>query len=48
MYVTVRAPHPPEEGRYHHEEKLPFGATVQLPDPVDITLETERLKEFAD
>ncbi|WP_258314663.1 hypothetical protein [Streptomyces sp. Act143] len=34
--------------RYRHEEKLPFGAAVQLPDPVNITLETEPLEEFAD
>ena len=38
----------PENGRYRHEEKLPFGATVKLPDPVSITLDTEPLKEFAD
>ncbi|MFI5681820.1 Uma2 family endonuclease [Streptomyces cellulosae] len=38
----------PEGGRYRHEEKLPFGATVKLPEPVDITLDTEPLKEFLD
>ncbi|MEU2054042.1 Uma2 family endonuclease [Streptomyces bungoensis] len=38
----------PEDGRYRHEEKLPFGASVKLPDPVNITLDTEPLKEFAD
>ncbi|WP_425246050.1 Uma2 family endonuclease [Streptomyces sp. NEAU-NA10] len=38
----------PEDGRYRHEEKLPFGATVKLPNPVGITLDTEFLKEFAD
>ena len=38
----------PENGRYRHEEKLPFGATVKLPDPVNITLDTEPLKEFVD
>lgn len=38
----------PEDGRYRHEEKLPFGATVKLPEPVNITLDTEPLKEFAD
>ncbi|WP_055524504.1 Uma2 family endonuclease [Streptomyces graminilatus] len=38
----------PENGRYRHEEKLPFGATVKLPDPVSITLDTEPLKEFVD
>ncbi|ELP71229.1 Uma2 family endonuclease [Streptomyces turgidiscabies] len=38
----------PENGRYRHEEKLPFGATVKLPDPVNLTLDTEPLKEFVD
>lgn len=38
----------PENGRYRHEEKLPFGATVKLPEPVNIALDTEPLKEFAD
>ncbi|MGW0841091.1 Uma2 family endonuclease [Streptomyces sp. NPDC002787] len=38
----------PEGGRYRHEEKFAFGATVKLPDPVNITLETEQLKEYAD
>jgi len=38
----------PEDGRYRHEEKLPFGASVKLPDPVNITLDTEPLKEFVD
>ncbi|MER6071546.1 Uma2 family endonuclease [Streptomyces sp. NPDC001817] len=37
----------PEDGRYRHEEKLPFGASVKLPDPVNITLDTEPLKEFS-
>ena len=27
---------------------LPFGATVKLPDPVNITLDTEPLKDLAD
>ena len=38
----------PEDGRCRHEEKLPFGATVKLPEPVNITLDTEPLKEFVD
>ncbi|GHB50345.1 hypothetical protein GCM10010377_46780 [Streptomyces viridiviolaceus] len=37
----------PEDGRYRHTEKLPFGASVKLPDPVGITLDTEPLKELA-
>ncbi|MFI6009760.1 Uma2 family endonuclease [Streptomyces sp. NPDC051243] len=38
----------PEQGRYRHEEKLPFGATLKLPEPVNITLDTEPLKELVD
>ncbi|GAA2637301.1 hypothetical protein GCM10010307_34730 [Streptomyces vastus] len=38
----------PEGCRYRREEKLPFGAAVKLPAPVDITLDTEPLKEFVD
>ncbi|MBE4735249.1 Uma2 family endonuclease [Streptomyces caniscabiei] len=38
----------PEGGRYQHEEKFAFGATVKLPDPVNISLDTEHLKEYAD
>ncbi|WP_411099050.1 hypothetical protein [Streptomyces sp. x-45] len=38
----------PENGSYQHEERLPIGATVHLPAPVDITLDTEPLKELAD
>ncbi|GAQ67722.1 Uma2 family endonuclease [Streptomyces scabiei] len=38
----------PENGRYRHEEKVAFGATIRLPDPVNITLDTEPLKEYVD
>ncbi|MFJ8108837.1 Uma2 family endonuclease [Streptomyces sp. NPDC096132] len=38
----------PENGRYRHEEKLPFGASIKLPDPVGFTLDTEPLKKLAD
>ncbi|WP_031482725.1 Uma2 family endonuclease [Streptomyces bicolor] len=38
----------PEDGCYRHEEKLPFGASVKLPDPVNFTLDTEPLKELVD
>ncbi|MFC8368245.1 Uma2 family endonuclease [Streptomyces sp. NPDC057239] len=38
----------PEDGRYRHQEKLPFGAAVKLPDPVNITLDTEPLKDLVD
>ncbi|WP_432155938.1 Uma2 family endonuclease [Streptomyces sp. bgisy153] len=38
----------PEGGCYRHQEKLPFGATVALPAPVDITLDTAPLAELAE
>ncbi|MFI9827998.1 Uma2 family endonuclease [Streptomyces sp. NPDC051913] len=38
----------PEDGRYRRQLNKPFGATVKLPAPVNITLDTEPLKEFAD
>ncbi|MDQ0788257.1 Uma2 family endonuclease [Streptomyces sp. B3I8] len=36
----------PEGGRYRHQETLPFGAAVALPDPVGITLDTGPLKDL--
>lgn len=44
--VTVHADI--EGDRYRSTTTRPFGATVELPDPVGITLDTEELKEFAD
>ncbi|MFI2348467.1 Uma2 family endonuclease [Streptomyces sp. NPDC019443] len=44
--VTVHAE--PEGGSYRSITTRPFGAVVELPDPVGITLETEKLKDFAD
>ncbi|MBK6019429.1 Uma2 family endonuclease [Streptomyces sp. MBT53] len=38
----------PEDGRYRQQVNRPFGATVKLPDPVNIALDTEFLKELAD
>ena len=38
----------PEDGRYRHQEKLPFGAAVKFPDPVNIALDTEPLKDLVD
>jgi Uma2 family endonuclease len=38
----------PEDGTYRSVTTRPFGATVELPDPVGITLETEKLKDYAD
>ncbi|WP_405789448.1 Uma2 family endonuclease [Streptomyces sp. NBC_00029] len=37
----------PDAGSYRHGPSLPYGASVSIPDPVDITLDTEPLKEFA-
>ncbi|MGP2436057.1 hypothetical protein [Streptomyces sp. JW3] len=36
----------PEGGRHRRGERLPFGATVRIPGPVDITLETEPLNDL--
>ncbi len=44
--VTVYAD--PEGGVYRSATTRAFGALVELPDPVAITLETEKLKHFAD
>lgn len=38
----------PEDGRCRRQLNKPFGVTVELPDPVNITLDSEPLKEFAD
>lgn len=46
LSVVVHAE--PEEGRYLAVTKRPFGAEVELPEPVGITLATEGLKEFAE
>ncbi|MFD3524321.1 Uma2 family endonuclease [Streptomyces sp. NPDC058653] len=36
----------PDGVRYESARTVPFGKTVALPDPVGITLETERLKDW--
>ncbi|WP_406438717.1 Uma2 family endonuclease [Streptomyces sp. NBC_00631] len=38
----------PEDGRYRQQLNQPFGATLDIPEPVNITLDTEPLKEFVD
>ncbi|MFF1694828.1 Uma2 family endonuclease [Streptomyces sp. NPDC058257] len=38
----------PKDGRYQQAPSYPWGAAVQLPAPVGITLETEELKDYAD
>lgn len=44
--VTVYAD--PEGGVYRSVTTRAFGSVIELPDPVGITLETEKLKDFAD
>lgn len=36
----------PKDGRYQLAASCPWGTTVQLPSPVDIALNTERLKRY--
>ncbi|MET9866374.1 hypothetical protein ABZZ16_09280 [Streptomyces sp. NPDC006386] len=38
----------PKDGRYQQISPYPWGATVELPAPVNITLDTEKLKDYAD
>lgn len=38
----------PKDGRYQQISPHPWGATVELPAPVNITLDTEKLKDYAD
>ncbi|MET4926439.1 Uma2 family endonuclease [Streptomyces sp. PSRA5] len=44
--LTVHAE--PEKGEYRSVTTRPFGAVVELPDPVGITLDTEKLKDYTD
>lgn len=37
----------PENGTYRNRASCPYGAVVELPDLVGITLETEKLKNYA-
>ncbi|MFD7690654.1 hypothetical protein [Streptomyces sp. NPDC059781] len=45
---TVKVYSEPKNGRYQQSPSYPWGTTVVLPSPVDITLDTEELKEYAD
>ncbi|QEV30419.1 hypothetical protein CP976_19980 [Streptomyces coeruleorubidus] len=38
----------PKDGRYQQISPHPWGATVELPAPVNITLDTEKLKDYGD
>ncbi|MFI7297415.1 Uma2 family endonuclease [Streptomyces sp. NPDC050121] len=37
----------PKDGRYQQIDSSPWGATVELPPPVSVTLDTEPLKKYA-
>ncbi|MFE0174126.1 Uma2 family endonuclease [Streptomyces sp. NPDC059002] len=38
----------PKGGTYQQQPSYPYGATVALPDPVGIALDTEELKDYSD
>jgi Uma2 family endonuclease len=38
----------PKDGHYQHISPHPWGATVELPAPLNIALDTEKLKDYAD
>lgn len=38
----------PEDGKYRCVTSRPFGADIELPGPVGITLHAEKLKDYAD
>ncbi|MGP3950426.1 Uma2 family endonuclease [Streptomyces sp. 7N604] len=42
--VTVHAD--PEGGKYRSLTSRPYGAVVEIPDPVGVSLETEKLKDY--
>lgn len=45
---TITVYSEPKDGRYQQVSPHPWGATVELPAPVNITLDTEKLKDYAD
>ncbi|MGX1131504.1 hypothetical protein RKD49_003694 [Streptomyces glaucescens] len=38
----------PKDGRYQQSHRYAWGSAVDLPAPVGITLDTEKLKDYAD
>ncbi|NEA67114.1 Uma2 family endonuclease [Streptomyces sp. SID12488] len=38
----------PKNGTYQQNPSYPYGAVVELPAPVNVTLDTEKLKDYAD
>ncbi|GAQ62572.1 Uma2 family endonuclease [Streptomyces scabiei] len=47
-HTTVTVFSEPKDGRYGRTESCAWGATVELPAPVNITLDTEKLKDYTD
>ncbi|WP_232838813.1 Uma2 family endonuclease [Streptomyces geranii] len=45
---TVTVFSEPKDGRYQQSSSHPWGAAVAIPHPVGITLDTEKLKDYAD
>ncbi|MDX2943827.1 MULTISPECIES: Uma2 family endonuclease [Streptomyces] len=45
---TVTVFSEPKDGRYRQTETHAWGVTVEIPAPVSITLDTEKLKDYAD
>nr|WP_245606370.1 Uma2 family endonuclease [Streptomyces himastatinicus] len=43
--VTVHCE--PEDGKYRSLTARPYGAVIKIPDPVGITLETDKLRDYA-
>ncbi|WP_030828574.1 Uma2 family endonuclease [Streptomyces hygroscopicus] len=44
---TVTVHSEPEDGKYRSLTTRPYGAVIDIPDPVGITLETAELKDYA-
>ncbi|MFD5414205.1 Uma2 family endonuclease [Streptomyces nojiriensis] len=44
---TLRVHSDPDDGSYRLSPSLPYGASVRIPTPVGITLDTDPLKDFA-
>ncbi|MFE0254608.1 Uma2 family endonuclease [Streptomyces sp. NPDC059010] len=45
---TITVHSEPKDGHYLQSPSYPWGATVEIPSPVNITLATEKLKDYAD
>ncbi|WP_225847831.1 Uma2 family endonuclease [Streptomyces sp. HPF1205] len=46
--LTITVFSEPEDGKYRNVTSRPFGADIELPAPVGITLHAEKLKDYAD